>query len=93
MPVSPPLNPPRPPKSARPQGLIDAGEAAAGVGGPAAGGTVGLRMPRTGVTLARAPVRVVPNLPPRIKGAATHAAALSSHITHTTSMLHCDNGV
>lgn len=60
---------------------------------PAVSRTVGLRVPCTGVMLARAPVCVVPNLPLRIKGAATHAAALSSHITHTTSMLHCDNGV
>lgn len=46
-----------------------------------------------GVTLARAPGCVAPNLPARIKGSATHAAALSSHITHTTATLHCDNGV
>lgn len=56
-------------------------------------GMVGMRMLHTGVMLAQAPVCVVPNLPPGIKGSAMRAAALSSHITHTTSMLHCDNGV
>lgn len=92
MPVSPPLT--LPVSQIHPSsGTRDARSPVVGLGMPAAGGTVGLQMPRVGVMLARAPVCVVPNLPLQIKGAATHAAALSSHITHTTSMLHCDNGV
>lgn len=90
MPVSLPLALPVPPNHP-PSGSRHARTPAEGLGGRRDGRAADAA--RGGDAGASPRLCVAPNLPPRIKGAATHAAALSSHITHTTSTLHCDNGV